>query len=77
MSKRYVIHPGEVVSSSDGDIHFISAEQLVHLYGVNRLECIIDTEKGGQWARGYTKDVLDGLVHLYPRKDGNYEIPKD
>lgn len=64
----------QVKSRSDSDIHFISAEQLIRLYGVDRRDCIIDTERGGQWALGHPKSELEKLKHLYPRQDGDYRL---
>lgn len=64
---KYAVHPGQVKSKSDGDIHFITAHQLVNLYGLPAAETKVITERdearGLQW---------DGLEHFYPRMDGNY-----
>jgi hypothetical protein len=62
--KRYVIHPGMVISRNDGQRHWISAEQLMRLYNVRPRECIIGSALG-------MRDH-DGLVHLYPRSKGDY-----
>jgi hypothetical protein len=64
----YALHPGEV-RARDGDVHFISAEQLIRLYGVHPQMCVI-ARKG--WDRTYHPDFLEQFVHLYPREDGKY-----
>ena len=65
-----VIHPGKV-RAKDGDIHFITAEQLIRLYGVHPKMCVIAREG---WDRTYSPDFLEQFVHLYPREDGNYDL---
>jgi len=71
MSKKYAIHPGQVQSKSDGEIHFISAYQLMDLYGLARSECVIwDTRKPSSYA-GLDPD---DYVHLYPIYDGDYNL---
>lgn len=68
--KKYLVCPGKV-RSKDGDLHFVSASQLINLYKVERDECVIlDTPQsvfGLVW-----KDY----IVLEPRGDGNYELPK-
>lgn len=68
--KKYIVIPGEVRSQNDGDIHFISAQQLIHLYGVDPKECKIVT-RGEAEIRGFFGD----WIFLFPRQDGNYTIP--
>jgi hypothetical protein len=66
----YAIHPGEV-RARDGDIHFISADQLMRLYKINPRVCVVVRDG---WDRGMTPDYQDNFIHLYPRQDGNYEL---
>ncbi len=67
---KYVLHPGTVVSKVDGDLHFITAAQLAQLYGVRFDECIArETFEA--------RECPAGLIHLYPRFDGNYTLPKE
>jgi hypothetical protein len=71
---KYFIYPGEVKSYSDGDIHYISGNKLIELYGVNPSECkIIRTPED---ERGYD---TSNVMFLYPRMSGNYKIvmPKE
>lgn len=68
---RYVLHPGFVISQSDGDEHFISADALRRLYRVPpdaRIEVIREGDPS-HWFRPQPGDV-----HLHPRYDGNYTI---
>lgn len=67
----YAIHPGEV-RAKDGDIHFITAKQLMDLYEVSPNMCCI--VKDG-WDRGYNPEFKYQFTHLYPRQDGNYKLP--
>lgn len=67
---KYFVYPGEVKSISDGDIHYISGEQLIRLYDVNPSECKIILKPEDE--RGYD---LTSVLCLYPRQDGNYINP--
>ena len=75
MSTKYLVYPGYVRSRSDGDIHFITAQMLMRLYGVRPDECIVvrpdDIEE--YQLRAYSQEFLSSLKHLVPRSDGNYE----
>lgn len=68
MAIKYALHPGHVVSASDGDQHYISATTLAHLYGVPFSECLVVTAFTHQRR-------LSGLIHLYPRHNGDYTLP--
>jgi len=68
--KKYVLHPGYVISKTDGDEHWISASRLADLYGVGIGECFIDDPNRPQQLRGLPPDV----VHLHPRYDGDYSL---
>ena len=67
--RRYILHPGYVLSSSpDRERHYIGAALLARLYGL----------KPSDWeiADPNSLDQLDpDRVHLYPRGDGNYNGP--
>lgn len=73
MMKRYVLHPGPVVSRTDGQTHQISAPVLARLYGVPMGECVIARrdELGRENVGAWPPDP----VHLSPRYDGNYRLP--
>lgn len=67
---KYYVVPGEVVSREDGQRHFVSADTLMDLYGVDPEECVI--------ARAYpfqgTGMQTEGLRTLKPRWDGRYRL---
>lgn len=71
------LHPGPIVSRTDGQFHYVTAGALADLYGVNliapNVRVLYDDSISG-WAR-YVGKADD--VHLYPRYDGEYErIPR-
>lgn len=68
MKKKYAIHPGPVQSKNDGQIHHISAAKLMHLYGVNKSECVVV-----RW--GSTGIITHNYINLYPRCGGDYRLP--
>jgi hypothetical protein len=41
LHRKYVVLGGQVVSQTDGDTHYISADRLMRLYSVRMEECII------------------------------------
>ena len=63
---RYVLHPGYVISRTDGDEHFISADRLARLYGVD-IRCCVRAD-----SIEYRPGKND--VHLYPDYAGNYDL---
>jgi len=73
---RVFLHPGEVVSKSDGDVHFISAPQLAQLYHVLPTDEVhVVTENNNKiiemLERFAAQEALEWL-HLYPSYEGNY-----
>jgi len=72
-SRRYLIVEDYVISKNDRDRHFISAEQLLKLYQVDRFSCDIvrysspETYKRMMLARGYKKI-------LRPSYEGDYSL---
>ena len=65
---KYIICPGEVRSKSDGDIHYISGQELIRLYRLDPRECyILDYD------RPLAVD-LAGLPTLGPRYHGDYMV---
>lgn len=79
MKKRYLVRPSTVQSRNDGDVHYISAGQLIALHGVDPRECII-IEDGEEWPRGcgplHTEELRTkaGLKLLTPAYRGNYGL---
>ncbi len=68
--KRYVLHPGEVISKTDGDIHYISALKLAALYGVDYRLCYV---KEDSKPISLDRHNWDEYMHLYPRYKGDYK----
>lgn len=72
MKKKYAVCPDWVTSRSDGERHYVDAQALVSLYGVNPSECVVaapSRERSRQ-------QQFHGLIELRPRSDGNYKLPK-
>lgn len=67
---RYILHPGRVVAR-DGDIHFISYKQLIALYKLEPSKC-----RNGDTLGNTSGMRLKECIHLYPREDGNYNLPE-
>lgn len=63
--KKYIVYPGEVISQSDGDKHWIGARQLMILYGVHPNECLDASAL-------HPAHNIYGLIPLRPRSDGKY-----
>lgn len=68
--KKYLVIPGNVISKNDGDEHYISANELIRLYGVQRDDCVIADPS---MPRGYYSKYAD-LILLVPRYDGDYSL---
>ena len=73
MEKKYLVIGGGVKSKNDGDIHYINAQRLCELYGVNPQECVLVEENSTQHMRGYDFQKQTMIV-LRPRFDGNYGL---
>ena len=67
---KYLICPGMVTSKTDGDRHYITANQLISLYRVKRSECVVMPKNN----RGYIPD--DELIRLSPDYNGRYIVPQ-
>lgn len=74
MTARYLLCPGRVRSRSDGNLHRVSAVQLMHLYGVPATECEtlspVPAQRREQLARAQRGDLLA----LHPREDCDYRL---
>lgn len=69
----YVLFPGIVISSEDGQIHLITAPELARLYGVDYTKCKVVYRNKPSSIRGYRKTPDD--IELYPKSNGRYELP--
>ena len=74
--KKYVLHPGEVSSKSDGQVHYISARALAHCYGLRLEECYVVEQTLFVSPRSISVKPYTGndedYIHLYPRYQGDY-----
>lgn len=66
---RYVVVPAFITSKMDGDRHYIGADKLMRLYGVDPRECLILDYRGDIIEGTIPKDV----IWLTPRYHGDYE----
>lgn len=67
--KKYMVYPGWIPSANDGDMHYISSQDLIRLYGVNRNECIIVPT-------GKCYENSDHMFYpLRPHRMGDYSLP--
>lgn len=76
---KYALYPGNVRSVNDGQLHFVGAHALRHLYEVRPEECVIaDFEMYplGSKAREERRAYLDTLIALRPQyRSEDYVIP--
>lgn len=68
--KPYCLHPGHITSLLSGEIRYIAASKLCKLYGLSPSKCSIYNPQVP------VSEYLSGTIHLYPRDDGNYRLPK-
>jgi len=67
--KKYAVYPGWVVSQHDGEYHYITADELIRLYGVPYSECVVIRDKISLTGRDVSQ-----LIALRPKYKGNYTI---
>ncbi len=68
----YALRPGTMISKHDKQVHYINAEQLARLYGVDYRKCVvIDATR----EETYLGRDLSKYVMLWPRYDGDYSLP--
>lgn len=68
--KRYLLHPGYVVSRTDGDRHYITSQMLMKLYNVLPKDCVTYIP-----LRPYPNQ--DKLIDLYPMARTTWRCPRD
>lgn len=66
--KKYIVIGDWVRSQSDGQVHYISAEELVRLYRVRRSECILLNRMALSEVRQFVLRILR------PQEDGHYSL---
>lgn len=80
---KYLICPGEVISQTDGDIHFVSANQLMRLYKVRPDQCIVLPDVSPEPPRNNYRQLLlrrakrGELKALRPSYTGNYKLEEN
>ncbi len=72
--KKFILHPGNVINFETGDSKPIDAATLAHLYNVDLNDCVLLNTKGKTPGWGRPRPDFTGLIHLYPKFDGNYKI---
>lgn len=68
---KFVVLPQTMRSSKDNDHHYINAEKLVKLYGVNRSECVVLRENDSQY--DIKRVRYWHLIWLVPLYNGCYK----
>jgi len=68
--REYLVVPGYITSKADGDLHYVNANELIRLYGVDPRECVI-WKNPPSWI---TEPYIKGLIVLNPRYDGDYSL---
>jgi hypothetical protein len=65
---KYCVHGGFVMNVNDRQVHYVSATVVARLYGLPPGSFIIAKQ-----------DDVRGLdfVHLYPRDNGDYRLPRE
>lgn len=74
-----MLHPGYVHSAHDRDQHWITGPMLARLYRIRYEDCYdLDRIEHRRLQTHRRLQVMDdpALIHLRPREDGNYELPK-
>jgi hypothetical protein len=73
---KYVCIGGEVISQADGDRHYVNADKLMRLYGLNPNICDRVEAKDAVWYwRQFNPDSAYGRpIALRPRYDGRYDL---
>ena len=71
VTRKYCLHPGDVISKNDGGRHFIGVSRLADLYGVDVRECQV-------YNKGAPVHIVPvGVECLYPSYSGNYRRRPD
>lgn len=74
MKKKYVIWAG-TVDNIEGKREWVDCDKLCELYGVNPKECLMVHDIHDDLDK-YSIKLIERCIHLYPRNDGNYKVPK-
>lgn len=69
--RTFVLHPGNLTSIHDRQVHGIGSKQLVHLYRLERwpyARIIVAPRQPGTI-------IPESAIHLYPDPTGRYRVP--
>lgn len=80
MTRHYLLIPGQVTSKTDGQRHWVTAAELVRLYGVDPADCLVfpmgRSPDDALRRNALHERVARGeLTALHPRYSGNYTLP--
>jgi len=75
MTKKYLVIEGNIKSKNDNNLHFVSAEELLRLYNVNKEECLILKYGIDDTTMQILLRCNKDLVILKPQESGNYTLP--
>ena len=80
MTRHYLLIPGQVTSKTDGQRHWVTAAELVRLYGVDPADCIVfpmgpSTEDMIRRNALHEKVARGDLTALNPKHSGDYTLP--
>ena len=67
---RYILYPGYVAGRNGGDHQYIGGSRLARLYGLSPNSPNVIVSSGHR-----PFYCLPDDVHLFPRQDGNYQLP--
>lgn len=68
LRRKYVLHPGNVRSQTDGQWHHVSFAELALLYRVSPGDCLL--------ADPYRHLADERYIHLHPDPTGEYKLPQ-
>ena len=73
--RKYILHPGIIVSRNDAQRHRIGAGKLAELYRVPISECLVCAHCQGRQMLP-CENGRSGYTDLFPRSSGNYDLPE-
>ena len=70
--KPYLVWGGYVTSKNDGDRHYVNAEKVMRLYGLDRSKCDLAEEMNYEKTLRRSNHSYERI--FFPRYDGDYGI---
>lgn len=71
---EYLVFPGFLQDRLSGQQQWVSGLELIKLYGVDPAKCKV--VRSPEDFKGMGSKELSRYIHLHPRFDGKYEVPK-